>query len=179
MNTAALFLDRDDTITYDESYMSRPEQIRLLPGVAEALQKAAKHFRLYLITNQSGIGRGLYMLEDAEACNARMLELLELPVPGFHGICIAPETPDQPAHYRKPSPTYILETIVRDALDPAQCWIIGDKVCDLECGMNAGITPILVGKGTDAPREDALTFADSHGISAFISLPEAINALVK
>lgn len=179
MKTAALFLDRDDTIVYDESYMSRPEQIRLLPGVADALQQAATHFRLYLLTNQSGIGRGFYTLEDAQACNARMLQLLDLPAPGFHGICIAPEAPDQPAQYRKPSPAYILETIARDALDPAQCWMIGDKISDLACGMNAGITPILVGKGCEALREDAAAYAKSHGIATFASLPEAINALVK
>ena len=179
MKTAALFLDRDDTIIYDESYMSRPEQIRLLPGVADALQKAAAHFRLYLITNQSGIGRGFYTLDDAEACNTRMLQLLNLPPPGFHGICIAPEAPDQPVQYRKPSPAYILETIARDALDPARCWIIGDKVSDLKCGINAGITPILVGKGSAPPRKDARAYANSRRIATFPSLPEAVNALVK
>lgn len=178
MKTAALFLDRDDTIIYDDGYMHHPDQIRLLPGVAEALQKAAKRFRLYLVTNQSGIGRGFYTLEDARACNARMLQLLDLPAPGFHGICMAPETPDQPTQYRKPSPAYVLETIARDALNPAQCRMIGDKVSDLACGINAGITPILVGRGTAPPRKDAIAYAKSHNIKIVPSLPEAINTLV-
>jgi len=179
MKKSALFLDRDDTLVYDESYMSRPEHIRLLPGVAEALKKAAQHFRLYLLTNQSGIGRGFYTLDDAEACNARMFQLLDLPAPGFHGICIAPEAPGHPVQYRKPSPAYILETIARDALNPAQCWMIGDKVSDLECGLNAEITSILVGKGCNPPREDAVVYANTHDIPIFPSLPQAIDALIK
>lgn len=174
----ALFLDRDDTMIYDDGYMGHPEQIRLLPGVAEALRKAATRFRLYLLTNQSGICCGLYTLEDAEACNRRLLELLELPEPGFEGICIAPEKPGEPSHYRKPSPAYILERIEQDDLDVEACCIIGDKTSDLECGLNAGIRSILVGKGEGEPRTDALQFAQKNGLSVFKSLPEAIEAIL-
>jgi len=178
MKQGALFLDRDDTIVYDDGYMGRPEQIRLLPGVALTLQKAAMRFRLYLVTNQSGIGRGLYSLADAEACNQRLVELLDLPEPGFAGICIAPEKPGEPSKYRKPSPAYLLEMIARDDLDTEACCIIGDKVSDLDCGLHAGIRSILVGKGEGEPRADALQFAQKHGISVFKSLPEALNTLL-
>ena len=167
---AALFLDRDDTIVKDAGYMSRPEQIELLSGAAEALRAASvAGFRLYLVTNQSGIGRGYYSMQDAEACNARLEELLQLPPPGFSGICIAPEKPDAPSKYRKPSPAFALEMIERDSLDPARCFIIGDKISDLECGLKAGITPILVGA-----RAEAIAFADARGIRRFASLAEAI-----
>ncbi len=175
---AALFLDRDDTLVHDDGYMSRPEQIRLLPGVAEAVQKAARRFRLYLVTNQSGIGRGFYTLDAAQACNDRLIELLGLRPPGFHGICIAPETPDQPAHHRKPSPLYLVETLARDTLDPRQCWMIGDKTSDLACGLNAGIHAILVGQGLGPPRPDARAFAERHGLPVFASLPSAIDNLL-
>lgn len=178
MKRGALFLDRDDTIVHDDGYMGRPEQIRLLPGVSEALRKAAPRFRLYLVTNQSGIGRGLYSLADAEACNRRLLELLELPEPGFDGICIAPEKPGEPSQYRKPSPAFLLEMIERDDLDTEACCIIGDKTSDLECGLNAGIRSILVGKGKGGPRADALQFAQKHCLSVFKSLPQAIEAIL-
>lgn len=178
MKRGALFLDRDDTLVYDDGYMGRPEQIRLLPGVAQALRKAAARFRLYLVTNQSGIGRGLYSMTDAQACNNRLVELLELPAPGFAGICIAPEKPGDPSPYRKPSPAYLIERIQRDDLDPEACCIIGDKLSDLECGLNAGIRSILVGKGEGEPRTNARAFAHQHGISVFQSLPEAIDALL-
>ena len=178
MTNAALFLDRDDTLVYDDGYMSRPDQMRLLPGVAEALSKAAARFRLYLVTNQSGIGRGYYTLAEAEACNRRLLELLALPGGGFSGICIAPEIPEAPSKYRKPSPAFLTETIERDGLDKTRCYMIGDKTSDLECGLNAGVEAILVGKGVGAPRTDAAAFAAAHGMRAFRTLPEAIDAVI-
>jgi len=166
-NPVSLFLDRDDTIIADDAYMSRPSQIRLLPGAGEALRKAAvAGCGLYLVTNQSGIGRGFYTMCDAEACNARLIELLGI---RFAGICIAPEAPGTPSKYRKPSPAFILETIARDRLDPARCYMVGDKVSDLECGINAGITPILVGS-----RADAALFAAQHNIGHCADLAEAV-----
>ena len=174
---AALFLDRDDTIVRDEGYMSRPEQLVLLPGAADALRRArAAGFRLYLVTNQSGIGRGYYALADAEACNRRLEELCGL---RFDGICIAPERPDEPSRYRKPSPAYLLERIEADGLDPARCLAVGDKVSDLECGLAAGVPAVLVARGaTGAPREDAAAFAAARGIPVFPSLAAAVDALL-
>ena len=162
----ALFLDRDDTLVRDAGYMSRPEQIELLPGVAEALRDArAAGFRLYLVTNQSGIGRGYYTMADALACNRRLEELLGV---GFDGVCIAPERPDEPSRYRKPSPAYLLERIAEDGLDPAASWMVGDKVSDLECGLAAGVRAALVARGsTGVPREDAAAFAAERGIPVF------------
>ncbi len=176
---SALFLDRDDTLVEDAGYMSDPGQIKLLPGVAEALRRAAEHFRLYLFTNQSGIGRGFYTMADAVACNERLIELLELPSPGFHGICIAPETPEQPPVYRKPSPRYILEAIERDNLDKKRCHMIGDRISDLESGLNAGIQSILIDRDAGEGSKKALMFAKNHSLLVFKNLPEAVNALIK
>ena len=173
----ALFLDRDDTLVRDAGYMSRPEQIELLPGVAEALRDArAAGFRLYLVTNQSGIGRGYYTMADALACNRRLEELLGV---GFDGVCIAPERPDEPSRYRKPSPAYLLERIAADGLDPAACWMVGDKVSDLECGLAAGVRAALVARGsTGAPREDAAAFSAARGIPVFSSFPAFVRDLL-
>ena len=173
----ALFLDRDDTLVRDAGYMSRPEQIELLPGVAEALRDArAAGFRLHLVTNQSGIGRGFYTLADALACNRRLEELLGV---AFDGVCIAPERPDEPSRYRKPSPAYLLERIAEDGLDPAACWMVGDKASDLECGLAAGVRAALVARGSaGAPREDAAAFAAASGIPVFPDLPAFVRNLL-
>ncbi len=179
MKPAALFLDRDDTIVRDLGYIGRPEQIALLPGAADALRRAATAFRLYLVTNQSGIGRGYYTLADAEACNRRVVELLGLPPPGFHGVCIAPERPDQPSRYRKPSPAYVLERIAEDGLDPARCHVIGDKRSDLECGLAAGVGAVLVGRAGGDYRPDALACARANGVPCFPGLPEAVEHLLR
>ena len=212
----ALFLDRDDTIVRDEGYMSRPEQIVLLPGAADALRRArAAGFRLYLVTNQSGINRGFYTLADAEACNRRLEALVFDPVApdgrgrdrglrsqvadstpilrpatcdlrpeaarprGFDGVCIAPERPDEPSRYRKPSPAYLLERIAAEGLDPAACRMVGDKVSDLACGLAAGVPAVLVAQGaTGVPRPDAAAFAAERGIPVFPSFPAFVSDLL-
>ena len=195
---AALFLDRDDTLVRDAGYMSRPEQIELLPGVAEALRAARDAgLRIYLVTNQSGINRGFYTLADAEACNRRLEALVFDPAAnepsnlqafepsnaarprGFDGVCIAPERPDEPSRYRKPSPAYLLERIAAEGLDPAACRMVGDKVSDLACGLAAGVPAVLVAQGaTGVPRPDAAAFAAERGIPVFPSFPAFVSDLL-
>lgn len=177
---SALFLDRDDTIVPDAGYMGNPDQISLLPGAAEALRLArGAGLRLYLATNQSGIGRGYYSMADAEACNRRLSELVFGVPDGFDGVGIAPETPDAPSRYRKPSPAYLLERIAQDGLDPARCHVFGDKKSDLGCGLRVGIWSHLVFRGTTgAPRADAAAFAEAHGIPVHASLLEGVRSLL-
>lgn len=141
----ALFLDRDGTLIEHIPYLHDPSRVVLHAGVREALADAlAAGFHLFLFTNQSGVGRGMYTMEDVEACNGRMLELLDLPPPGFTEICIAPESPDEKPAYRKPSPRFIGEMITRHDLDPARCWMIGDSEVDVRAAAKAGIHPVRV-----------------------------------
>ncbi len=144
----AIFLDRDDTLIPDRGYLSDPAGVELLPGVTDALRRARElGYLLFLFPNQSGIGRGYYTLADAERCNARLVELLGLGADIFADICIAPEAPDQPAVYRKPSPRFIVESITRHRLDPAHSWMVGDRESDLLAGLNAGIRAAAVCTG--------------------------------
>jgi D-glycero-D-manno-heptose 1,7-bisphosphate phosphatase len=144
----ALFLDRDGTIIHDRDYLCDPAGVELIPGAADALRRArALGYRLFLFTNQSGIGRGYHTLADTHRCNARMLELLGLGPDLFTDICIAPEAPDQPSLYRKPSPRFINEMVERHGLERARCWMIGDRESDLDAGINAGIRAAAVCTG--------------------------------
>lgn len=150
----ALFLDRDGTVIYDKDYLSDPNDVELIPGTDTALRTAlALGYRLFLVTNQSGIGRGYYTAEDFHKVNERMIELLGLPRPVFTEICVAPETPDQPSEYRKPSPKFIEEMIAKYNLDPEKCYMVGDKQCDVMTGINAGINAVAVATGKDADRD--------------------------
>ena len=136
----ALFLDRDGTLIVKHDYLADPARVELLPGVREVLHRfMARGYRLFLFTNQSGVGRGMFKLETVHRCNERMLELLGLPFPGFTEICIATETPDMPTVYRKPSPRFITEMMSKYALTPAECWMVGDMPCDVQAGLNAGV----------------------------------------
>ena len=147
-NRKALFLDRDGTIIFDRDYLADPAGVELIPGAAAALRRARElGYLLFLFTNQSGIGRGFHTIEDTHRCNARMNELLGLGPAPFAGLCIAPEAPDQPSLYRKPSPRFILESLAQHGLDPAQCWMIGDRESDLDAGLAAGIRAAAVCTG--------------------------------
>jgi D-glycero-D-manno-heptose 1,7-bisphosphate phosphatase len=148
----ALFLDRDGTLILDKVYLSDPEGVELIPGAAEGLRRArALGYKLFLFTNQSGIGRGLHSIEDTHRVNARMEQMLGLASPVFDGTCIAPEAPGQPSAYRKPSPRFILETLRAHGLDPAQCWMVGDAPADVGAAVAAGIRAVALRTGKVQP----------------------------
>jgi D-glycero-D-manno-heptose 1,7-bisphosphate phosphatase len=172
----ALFLDRDGTLNFDRHYVSDPAGIELIPGVADALRSArALGLRLFLHTNQSGIARGLFQLEDVARCNARLEELLGLPRPVFDAICVALEGPDDPQVYRKPSSRFIRECVARHHLDPTRCWMVGDRESDLESGRLAGIGTAAVCTG----KHDAAAWRQllPAGAPVWPSLRELVTAL--
>ncbi|MCM2274792.1 MAG: HAD-IIIA family hydrolase [Candidatus Didemnitutus sp.] len=165
----ALFLDRDGTIIRHVPYLHRPEDVELTPGAADALHAArAAGYRLFLLTNQSGVARGYFTLDEVERVNARMFALLNLGVEAFAGVCIATEHPDEPPVYRKPSPRYILEMMAAYRLDPAQCWMVGDNESDWHAGLQAHIRVAAVRSDLFSPT--AAGIAHAHALPVFESL---------
>ena len=173
----ALFLDRDGTLIEDSGYIGSLDRVVPFPGAGEALRRAASRFQIHLVTNQSGIGRGYYTLEDAAACNRRMLELMELPDDFLAGICIAPERPDEPSAYRKPSPRYLNEVIAREGLRAGDCWMAGDRLSDLQCGVAAGVRTALIRTTEHSDTPDIRTFVREHAIPSFDSFAEFVQSL--
>ena len=157
---AGLFLDRDGTLIEDAGYLADPAGVRLLPGVRVALRRARRRFRLFLLTNQSGIARGYFDWRVVDTIHCRLEELLGLPLPAFDAVCVAAEGPDEPPVYRKPSPRFILECIDQFRLDPGQCWMAGDKLSDVRAGCRAGIRTALV---APFPTPDDLRAARAAG----------------
>lgn len=140
-----VFLDRDGTLIEHKPYLCDPAEVTLLPGVREALAEAlGRAVKLFLFTNQSGVGRGLFTLDDVHAVNRRMIDLLGLGASPFTAICIAPETPLEPSAYRKPSPRFIQEMLAAHAIDKESAWMVGDSPVDWEAGLNAGIRTAAV-----------------------------------
>lgn len=172
----ALFLDRDDTLITDKVYLSDPTGVEILPGVPEALRLALERgYLLFLFTNQSGIGRGYYTIDAAHRVNERMEELIGLPRPLFTEIGIAPEAPDQPSLYRKPSPRFILEMIEKYRLDPTHCHMVGDRESDIEAGLNAKIQAVAVCTGKlSAEKWQKLSYP---GVKIFATLGEFVRTL--
>ena len=146
----ALVLDRDGTLIEHVPYMHKPEEVRVLPEVREALAAAqAAGLRLFLHTNQSGVGRGLFTLADAGACTARMIELLALGPAPFARICTAPEHPKDPEVYRKPSPRFAREIMAEFGYSPQEICYIGDRGSDIATGHAAGTRAVGVATGLD------------------------------
>ena len=141
----AVFLDRDGTLIRHVHYLHRPEDVELLSGVRESLfHLKSAGGNLFLFTNQSGVGRGLFTMDAVEAVNQRMLELIGLGNDLFTEICVATEAPGQPTIYRKPSPRFILEIMAKYGISKENAVMVGDNPSDWEAGLNAGIQSIAV-----------------------------------
>lgn len=142
----ALFLDRDGTLIEHIPYLHDPSRVQVKEGVKEALEKARRNgLLLFLFTNQSGVGRGYFSLEAALACNAAVERALGTEEAVFAAVCTAPEHPDAPPQYRKPSSRFVDEMVERYALDRDRCWMIGDQPVDVETAKQAGIRAFQVG----------------------------------
>ncbi len=155
----AVFLDRDGTIIEEKNYLSRPEEVVILPGAAAALKRLrANGLKLFIVSNQSGIGRGYFTLADLERVNQHLLKLLSLEGVHFDRIYSAPEAPNTPSRGRKPSPQFLFDARDEFGLDLAGSYMIGDKLIDLECGWNAGVKRCLLvrtGYGAGVERQSA------------------------
>ena len=155
----AVFLDRDGTLIVEKNYLHRVEDVEIFPGAGAALKKlSGAGCKLFVVTNQSGIGRGLFTLADAENVNRHLQSEFARDGVRFEKIYIAPEAPDQPSCGRKPSPQFLFDARDEFDLNLTESFMVGDKLIDLECGWNAGVKKsILVrtGYGAKVPRDAA------------------------
>lgn len=144
----AVFLDRDGTLMHDADYCSRPDQVRVFDGVASALRQLKKAgYKIIVITNQSGIGRGFFTEEDYRAVEAEVSRQLGNGLIDATYFC--PDVPDQPSDCRKPAPGMVLQAAREHNVDISQSFLVGDKEIDAECAHNAGVRAIRVRTGFD------------------------------
>lgn len=138
----AVFWDRDGTLMEEVHYCRRPEDVRALPGAGKALARLrAAGWLLILVTNQSGIARGMFTEADFHAVNDELFRQLGL---RMDGVYFAADDPRCPSPRRKPG-TGMLEEAARDfELELASCVMVGDKSCDIACGRAAGCRTVLV-----------------------------------
>ncbi len=145
MGKRAVFLDRDDTLIVNVPYLGDPSLVELMPGAAAAVQELRRqNLTLIVISNQSGVGRGLITKEQVRAVDARMEELLGGgPIFAHYGHCFA--APGDPYdEYRKPSPKMIQEAASTLSIDLSQSFMVGNRLSDIQAGQNAGCRTILL-----------------------------------
>lgn len=167
----AVFIDRDGTIIHDADYCSDPQQVRLLPRIVEALKRLkSQGFKLIIITNQSGIGRGFFSLEQYRSVEAEILRQLGNDLVDATYFC--PHLPDNGCDCRKPAAGMILQAAREHRVDLRRSFLIGDKESDAQCGRNAGVRTIRVRTGLD--RETINSVADWVAED----LPEAVDVIL-
>jgi D-glycero-D-manno-heptose 1,7-bisphosphate phosphatase len=151
----AVFLDRDGTIIADKDYLQKVEEVLILPGAGPALRQLQDAgFDLFIVSNQSGVGRGYFTLSDVERVHEHLCRELARNGVRFRKIYVAPEAPDVPSLGRKPSPRFLFDARDEFQVDLSRSYIVGDKWIDLECGWNAGVKKsILVRTGYGAEME--------------------------
>ena len=166
----AVFLDRDGTIIEDVNYLSRIEDIKLISGAKEALRLLkSKGYLLIVVSNQSGIGRGYFTKEFVDKANDVLNEMLDGLIDAFY---YCPHKPEDNCVCRKPKTALVDEAVERFGINRSDSFVIGDKESDIELGINANITPILVLTGYGKRYKDStkakLIFDDILGAAKWI-----------
>ena len=143
-----VFLDRDGTVNHEVSYIRDPQELRLIPGAAESIARLNRAgARVVLVTNQSGIGRGMFTPEVLEATHGRLNDLLAAAGARLDAIYFCPHHPDDGCLCRKPG-TLMVERAQRDlGVDLARAYVIGDQSRDIELGHRLGMKAVLVKTG--------------------------------
>jgi len=144
----AIFVDRDGTIIHDADYCSDPNQVEVFQGAMSALRRLKQAgYKIIVITNQSGIGRGFFTEAQYRAVEAEVSRQLGNGLIDATYFC--PDVPGKPSKCRKPAPGMILEATKDHDLDLPGSFLIGDKEIDAECAHNAGCRAIRVRTGFD------------------------------
>jgi len=141
----AVFLDRDGVLNQEiGEYVWEVEKFVVLPGVAESLARLkAAGFHLIVVTNQAGIAKGLYTATHVAACHQKLQEATGHLIEAFYFAPGHPSVSESLA--RKPGSLMLEKALARFCLEPARCWMVGDRLRDMEAGHRMGVRGILVG----------------------------------
>jgi D-glycero-D-manno-heptose 1,7-bisphosphate phosphatase len=144
----AVFVDRDGTIMYDSDYCSAPDQVQIFDGASSALSRLKNAgYKIIVITNQSGIGRGFFTEEQYRTVEAEVSRQIGNGLIDATYFC--PDRPGTPSKYRKPAPGMVLQAAREHDIDLSHSFFIGDKEIDAQCAHGAGVRTIRVCTGSD------------------------------
>lgn len=159
MNKKAVFIDRDGTINVNVHYLDDPDRFEMYPGVGEGLKILQDNgFTLIVITNQSGIARGLFTEEQLSAIHERMEQELQMFGVTLDGLYYCPHHPDERCNCRKPNTGLFKQAIREHDIIVHQSYMIGDKHLDVAAGKKIGVKTILIPEPHE--REECLSQLD-------------------
>lgn len=177
-----VILDRDGTIIKDKHYLADPAGVELLPGAAEGLARfSGAGTRLFVVTNQSGIGRGYFTEEAYHACRAALETLLQKAGVSLFGTEFCPHGPEDGCACRKPEQGMWRALAAKYTLESETAAMIGDKIEDILFGRRAGMPAtvlVLTGKGSSVAERLALPVpgpGETHRVVGAAFLPGGEN----
>ncbi|MCA9472012.1 MAG: HAD family hydrolase [Nitrospirales bacterium] len=145
LNGVTIFVDRDGTLNEDPGYLKHPADLILYPGVVEGVARLKQGgCQVVLVTNQSGIGRGLLTRTDLQAVHERLQAMLKQGGGELDGIFFCPHVPDAACECRKPKTGLIRQAVEELGVEVIRSYVVGDKRCDMELAHNAGSIGVLV-----------------------------------
>ncbi len=176
LDGVTVFLDRDGTLNHDPGYLKSAAELRLLPGVAASLARLkAAGAKLVVVTNQSGVGRGLLTLKDLETIHARLQGLLEQEGAVIDAIYFCPHHPDDGCLCRKPGRAMVDRAVSELQIDLRRSYLVGDHLRDMQLARVVGAKPILVTAGAvDAQALEILRAGQATPDKVAASMAEAV-----
>lgn len=172
-------LDRDGTINVERHYLSTPQGLELLPNTLAGLRCLAElGLGLVVISNQSGVGRGLIAPQALDAIHARLGELLRQGGVVLDGLFTCPHTDADGCDCRKPRPGLVHQAAAALGFDPAQSFVIGDKACDIDLGRAVGATTFLVRTGYGTQAGAAVEACAHHVVADLLDAARIIETLL-
>ena len=170
---AAVLFDRDGTLVVDVPYNGDPDRVQPVPGARAALDRLrAAGVPTALVSNQSGIARGLLTREQVDAVNARLEEL----VGPLGPVLVCEHGPDDGCGCRKPAPGMVLAAAAALGVDPADCALVGDIGADVGAAVAAGARAVLV--PTSVTRVEEVDAARQAGVPVVDDLSSAVALLL-
>jgi len=156
LSTKAVFLDRDGVINEEVGYLHKIKDFKFIHGVFDSCNHfLSLGYQIVIVTNQSGIGRGLYKEEDFHILNQWMLDNFEQEGVRILDVFFCPHGPDDNCYCRKPKPGLFKDAKEKHDIDMNKSWMIGDKEADIEAANNAGISQTILVRSGHIIDEDA------------------------
>ena len=180
----AVFLDRDGTVNVEINYLSQPEQLELLPTVADTIAMLnSRRIAVVVVTNQAGIARGYFPEHRLDAVHLQLGRLLAEQNAKLDGIYYCPHHPTaglgvykSVCECRKPMPGMLIRAAQELGLDLSRSLMIGDRESDLQAGASAGCETALVRTGYGEETSATIDLTKLRGIGVFHTMADAVQA---